>query len=98
MAPRWSRIVSGVKLRRLQNGIAVPTVRVQCKRSTPSNCFDFAIYSSCSGFCGGERGLGGQRGHVPPIIEKRPCIYHFLPNILVCPSNIFDKSTPLIRL
>src|SRR6218665_2037114 len=21
----------------------------------------------------------GQPGHVPPIIEKRPCIYHFLP-------------------
>ena len=23
--------------------------------------------------------FGGQPGHVPPIIEKRPCIYHFLP-------------------
>src|SRR6218665_1641093 len=22
--------------------------------------------------------FGGQPGHVPPIIEKRPCIYHFL--------------------
>jgi len=21
----------------------------------------------------------GQPGHIPPIIEKRPCIYHFLP-------------------
>ena len=29
---------------------------------------------------------GGQPGHMPPIIEKRPCItfYHFPPNILVC--------------
>jgi len=25
--------------------------------------------------------LGGQPGHVPPIIEKRPCIHHFLPPI-----------------
>ena len=37
-----------------------------------------------------------------PIIEKRPCIYHFLPpfppNILVRPPNIFDKSTPVIPL
>src|SRR6218665_1946183 len=39
--------------------------------------------------------IGGQPGHVPPIIEKRPCIYHYLPpsrnpppNILVCPPNI----------
>src|SRR6218665_2088979 len=40
--------------------------------------------------------LGGQPGHVPPIIENRPCVYHFLPhNILICPSNIFDKSTPV---
>src|SRR6218665_100895 len=35
----------------------------------------------------------------PPIIEKRPCIYYFLPplvpNISVCPHNIFDKSTPV---
>src|SRR6218665_2670394 len=23
--------------------------------------------------------LGGGPGHVPPIIEKRPCIYYFLP-------------------
>ena len=23
--------------------------------------------------------LWSQPGHVPPIIEKRPCIYHFLP-------------------
>ena len=23
--------------------------------------------------------FGGQPGHVPPIIEKRPCIHHFLP-------------------
>src|SRR6218665_158992 len=23
--------------------------------------------------------FGGQPGHVPPIIEKHPCIYHFLP-------------------
>src|SRR6218665_1597000 len=34
-----------------------------------------------------------------PIIEKRPCIYHFLlpsaPHILVCQPNIFDKSTPV---
>src|SRR6218665_1464310 len=41
--------------------------------------------------------------HVPPIIEKRPCIYHFLPpsappNILVCPPNIFGKSTPVSML
>jgi len=44
--------------------------------------------------------LRGQPGHVPPIIEKRPCIYHFLPpfappNTLVCPPNIFDKSAPV---
>src|SRR6218665_1069661 len=40
--------------------------------------------------------LGGSLGTCPPIIENRPCIYHFLPpNILVCPSNIFDKSTPV---
>ena len=41
-----------------------------------------------------------ETGHVPPIIEKLPCIYHFLPpsapNTLVCPPNIFDKSTPVI--
>src|SRR6218665_3530069 len=24
----------------------------------------------------------GQPGHVPPIIEKRPCIYHFLPPLI----------------
>src|SRR6218665_3329833 len=24
-----------------------------------------------------RRRLSGQPGHVPPIIEKRPCIYHF---------------------
>ena len=44
--------------------------------------------------------LGGQPGHMPPIIEKRRCIYHFFttlpPNILVCPPNIFDKSAPVI--
>src|SRR6218665_1887834 len=44
-----------------------------------------------------RQSLMGQPGHVLPIIEKRPCIYHFLPsfappNILVCPPNIFDKS------
>src|SRR6218665_4074403 len=42
--------------------------------------------------------LGVQPGHVPPIIEKRPCIYHILPpfpNNLVRPPNIFEKSTPL---
>src|SRR6218665_1667559 len=43
--------------------------------------------------------FGGIPGTFPPIIEKRPCIYHFLPpfspNILVCPNNIFDKSTPV---
>src|SRR6218665_2708784 len=43
--------------------------------------------------------LGDSPGTCPPIIEKRPCIYHFLPpfssNILVCPPNIFDKSTPV---
>ena len=26
-----------------------------------------------------RRRLWGQPGHVPPIIEKRPCIYHCLP-------------------
>src|SRR6218665_593182 len=26
--------------------------------------------------------LGRQPGHVPQIIEKRPCIYHFLPPFL----------------
>src|SRR6218665_1339417 len=43
--------------------------------------------------------FGGQPGHVPPIIEKRPCIYHFFyhlsPNILFCSPNIFDKSMPV---
>src|SRR6218665_2027697 len=44
--------------------------------------------------------LGGSPGTCSPIIEKRPCIYHFLPpfappNILDCPPNIFDKSTPV---
>src|SRR6218665_3913102 len=42
--------------------------------------------------------LGGCPGTCPPIIEKRLCIYHFLPpfapQYLVCPPNIFDKSTP----
>ena len=42
---------------------------------------------------------GSARAHAP-MIEKLPCIYHFLPpfdppNILVCPPNIFDKSTPV---
>ena len=41
----------------------------------------------------------GSPGTCPLIIEKRSCIYHFLPpfpsNILVCPPNIFDKSTPV---
>src|SRR6218665_1163601 len=45
---------------------------------------------------------GGQPGHVPPIIEKRPGIYHFLPCTFspifwFCPPNIFDKSTPVVR-
>jgi len=44
--------------------------------------------------------FGGQLGAAPPIIEKCPCIYHFLPpfapNILVCPPNISDKSTPVV--
>jgi len=44
----------------------------------------------------------GSPGMCPPIIEKRPCICHFLPpcappNILVCPPNIFDKSTPSLK-
>src|SRR6218665_3797461 len=43
--------------------------------------------------------FGGSLGTCPPIIENCPCIYHFLPpfhpSILVCPPNIFDKSTPL---
>src|SRR6218665_327782 len=48
-----------------------------------------------------RRRLRGHPGHVPPIIENRPCIYHFLPsfcppNILVCPPNIFDKFTPVL--
>src|SRR6218665_1851246 len=43
--------------------------------------------------------LGGSPGTCPPIIEKRPCIYHFYhlsPSILVFPPNIFDKSTPVL--
>src|SRR6218665_3128423 len=39
-----------------------------------------------------RRRLSGQHGHVPPIIEKRPCIFHFLPPFA---PNIFDKSTPV---
>ena len=43
--------------------------------------------------------FGRQPGHGPPIVEKRPCTHHFyhlLPlNILVCPPNTFDKSTPV---
>src|SRR6218665_2725587 len=35
-----------------------------------------------------RRRLSGQHGHVPPIIEKRPCIFHFLP-------PFFDKCTPV---
>src|SRR6218665_3329834 len=38
------------------------------------------------------RRLSGQPGHVPPIIEKHPCIYHFLPPFA---PNIFDKPTPV---
>src|SRR6218665_732101 len=42
----------------------------------------------------------GGPGHVPPISEKRPCVYHLLPpfpaNILVCQPNIFHKSTPVV--
>jgi len=42
---------------------------------------------------------GAARACAPPIIEKRPCIYHSLyhlsPNILVFPPNTFDKSTPV---
>ena len=51
----------------------------------------FRCIFSLVGFCIGVD-FGGQPGHMPPIIEKRPCIYHFLPpsapNILVCPPNI----------
>src|SRR6218665_250269 len=46
-----------------------------------------------------RRRLGGSPGTCTPIIEKRPCIYYFLPpfapNILVCLPNMFDKSTPV---
>jgi len=39
--------------------------------------------------------LGGSQGMWPPIIEKRPCVYHFLPtfppNILVCPPKILTS-------
>ena len=44
--------------------------------------------------------LGGHPGHVPLIIEKCHAFitfYHHLPpNILVCPPNIFDKSTSVL--
>src|SRR6218665_521153 len=39
-----------------------------------------------------RRRLSGQPGHVPPIIEKRPCIYHFSSPFA---TNIFDKSMPV---
>src|SRR6218665_1689347 len=48
-----------------------------------------------------RRLLAGSPGTCPPIIEKCPCIYHFLPyfspNILVCSPNVFDKSTPVLH-
>src|SRR6218665_287570 len=38
--------------------------------------------------------FGGQPGHVPPNAHAFITFYHLLaPNILVCPPNIFDKST-----
>src|SRR6218665_259184 len=43
--------------------------------------------------------LGGQPGHVPSVIEKRPCIYHFLPPFAPQYFGLpqyFDKSTPVL--
>jgi len=59
------------------------------------NISSLRVYLACTGV-----DVGGQPGHLPSIIEKRPCIYHFchlfLPNILVCPLNFFDKYMPLL--
>ena len=49
-----------------------------------------------------RRRCGGAARMVPPKIGDRPCIYQFLTHfpqkIWVCPSNIFDKSTPVYIL
>src|SRR6218665_307956 len=39
----------------------------------------------------GRRRLKVQPEHMPPIIENRPCIYHFLP----LPPNIFWFAHPI---
>jgi|SRR6218665_1099568 len=46
--------------------------------------------------------FGGSPGTCLQIIEKQSCIFHFSspfasPNILVCPPNSFDKTTPVKR-
>src|SRR6218665_1009808 len=47
-----------------------------------------------------RRRLRGQPGHVPPNNWESPMhlllFTTFPPNILVCPPNIFDKSTPVV--
>ena len=62
------------------------------------SCFYFFVIHHCKNSLSHRR--RGSPGTCPPIIENRPCIYHFLPplapsNILVCPPNIFVKSTPV---
>ena len=42
--------------------------------------------------------FGGQPGHMPPITEKRPCIYLFLPPIAGSRTIRRDNSSRTIRL
>src|SRR6218665_1363216 len=44
-----------------------------------------------------RRRLWGQPGHVPPIIEKHPCIYHCLAPFLVFKS-LYDNQQAAVRI
>jgi len=52
---------------------------VNCLPDTEfSYYFELHTVNSTNRYCHRRR-LGGSPGTCPPIIEKRPCIYHFLP-------------------
>src|SRR6218665_441903 len=90
----------------------VPSTSQRVVEATENSSHNTSVYSVSVIFDEFDRTLvvvasigvdfGGSLSTCPPIIEKRPCIYHFLPpfapNILVCPPNIFGKSTPVAVL
>ena len=61
-------------------------------------CFIVSQETLHPGLLGVDLGQGSPSVH-PPVLEKRPCIYQFSPHfpqkMWGCPSNIFDKSTPV---